>query len=248
MRNILVFQHVAWEPLGLLNPLLKQARFRIRYVNFERDPHAQPGLDGYSGIVILGGPMSVGQVADYPHLQYEQQIIREAIERDIPILGICLGAQLIAAALGATVGPNVEKEIGWYDIDLSDAGQSDPLLSTMRTRERIFQWHSDTFALPDGAVHLAGSTGCANQAFRYGDKVYGFQFHLEADAPTIERWLDAPVHRSELAASAGMIDPVRIRAETELQIARSEALARAVFSSFINLFAARRRFTRLPSR
>ena len=248
MRKILVFQHVAWELLGLLNPLLKQARFRIRYVNFDRHPHAQPGLDGYSGLVILGGPMNAGQVEDHPHLLYEQQIIREALERDIPVLGICLGAQLIAAALGATVGPSTQKEIGWYDIDLSAAGQSDPLLAIMRTRERIFQWHSDTFALPDGAVHLASSTGCTNQAFRYGDKVYGFQFHLEADEPTIERWLDVPAHRTELDASAGLIDPARIRAETPRQVARSEALAHAVFARFIDLFAARRRYTRLPSR
>ena len=236
MRRILVFQHVAWELLGTLNPLLKQAGFRIRYVNFERHPDAEPNLRKYNGLVVLGGPMNVDQVDEYPHLETETRLIRDAIARRIPVLGICLGAQLIAHALGARVYANGEKEIGWYDLSLTDTGREDPLLRGLGASERIFQWHGDTFDLPVGAEHLASSPTCTNQAFRYGDLVYGLQFHLEADQPMIERWLDVPVHREELAQLGGRIDPDQIRQETPTRIDHSMALSHKVFGAFIDLF------------
>ena len=105
------------------------------------------------------------------------------------MLGICLGAQLIAKTLGAAVYPNQEKEIGWYDVSPTDHAQNDPLLGPFSATEKIFQWHGETFDIPQSTRHLAFSSLCANQAFRYGDNVYGFQFHLEVDEPMIHRWL-----------------------------------------------------------
>jgi GMP synthase (glutamine-hydrolysing) len=249
MRRILVFQHVPHEPLGVLHAMLKRAGFRIRYVNFCRDPHACPGLEGYQGLIVLGGPMSANDDERFAHLATETEIIREAIARDMPVLGICLGAQLMARALGARIHRNPVKEIGWYTVEPTTAGREDPLLAAFAGPQRIFQWHGDTFDLPTGAVHLARSADCEHQAFRYGHKAYALQFHLEVDEPLIRRWLTVPTHRRELAALKGQICPERIRAETPELIAGSLALAERSFAAFIALFRLYRgRRRALPSR
>ena len=116
MKKVLVFQHVPYEILGTLDPLLRAAGYRIRYVNFGREPDAEPDIEKYQGLVVLGGPMNVDMVEKYPHLKTEVRLIKRAMELGIPILGICLGAQLIAKTLGAKVSKNPEKGIGWYDI------------------------------------------------------------------------------------------------------------------------------------
>src|SRR6185369_16369861 len=114
----------------------------------------------------------------------------------------------------------------------SDAGRQDPLLSCFGDSERIFQWHGDTFEIPRGAVHLASSDLCPNQAFRYGENAYGFQFHLEVDEPLIERWLTVPIHRAEIEALDGAIDPEEIRRETPLRIARARELSDRTFGEW----------------
>jgi GMP synthase (glutamine-hydrolysing) len=248
VRRILVCQHVAFEILGTLNPLFKSHGFRIKYVNFGRHPDAQPNLDGYDGLVILGGPMSADAVEQYPHLLTEMRLIENAIGRRMPILGICLGAQLVAQALGAEVHRNPEKEIGWYDLSLSEVGRSDPLFSHFRERERIFQWHGDTFDIPEGALHLASSPTCTNQAFRYQDHVYALQFHLEVDEHLIERWLTVPVHRAEIASLNGKVDPDAIRRETRERIARLKQLSDRTFREFIQHFGPATRRPRHPHR
>jgi GMP synthase (glutamine-hydrolysing) len=236
MKKLLVCQHVAHEILGTLNPLLKSAGFRIRYVNFARHPEAQPCLDGYDGIVILGGPMSANDTDRLPHLVTEMNLIEQAMQRNLPVLGICLGAQLIAKTLGAAVYPNHEKEIGWYDVSPTGEADSDPLLAEFRNREKLFQWHGETFDMPRSTRHLAFSALCANQAFRYGDNVYGFQFHLEVDEPMIHRWLRLAEHRNEFNALGGKIDPAHIHGETPEHIARLHQLSDRVFGEFIQLF------------
>src|SRR5262245_17436193 len=198
MRRLLVFQHVSFEILGTLHPLLKARGFRIRYANFGRHPEAQPEVGRYNGLVVLGGPMNVDDLERHPHLAVEVDLIRQAIEQGLPVLGICLGAQLIAKALGAPVSANGGKEIGWYEVSPTPAAKEDPLFRDFDEVEKIFQWHSDTFELPAGAVPLATSRACRRQAFRYGANVYGFQFHLEVDEPLIERWLTVPEHCAEL--------------------------------------------------
>jgi GMP synthase (glutamine-hydrolysing) len=236
VAKLLVCQHVPFEILGTLNPLLKEAGFRIRYVNFGRDPEAQPNLDGYDGVVILGGPMSVNDTRNHPHLRTELDLIRRAIDRRMPLLGICLGAQLIAKALGAGVSRSSQVEIGWYDIAPTADAVEDPLLRHFDPSERIFQWHSDSFELPTGAVSLATAPDCPNQAFRWGDNTYGFQFHLEVDEHLIERWLRVPVHQEQLRKLRGKIDPDAIRRETPQRIERTRQLSQRVFRAFIDKF------------
>lgn len=246
MRRLLVFQHVPFEILGIFHPMLKGRGFRIRYINFARHPNAQPNIDDYNGLVVLGGPMNVDQYTEFPHLRWEIDAIRRAVDRGMPVLGICLGAQMIARAFGAPVRAGPAPEIGWYEVAPTEHAATDPVLAALDAPQPIFQWHADMAELPDGAIHLARSEGCANQAFRLGDKVYGFQFHLEVDQPLIERWLDVPVHRAELVDLRGEIDPEEIRRQTQTHIAGSHALAHAVFSRFIDLFdlPSRRRLLR----
>ncbi|MCE7904046.1 MAG: type 1 glutamine amidotransferase [Gammaproteobacteria bacterium PRO9] len=160
MPRLLVFQHVPHEILGTLDPLLKDAGFRIRYVNFGRDPGAVPDLDGYDGLIVLGGPMNCDEVTRYRHLATEVGAIRTAVGDGKPVLGICLGAQLLARALGAPVTRNPRKEIGWYDLMPTDEGRQDPLFRHFDEVEKVFQWHGDTFAIPPGAMHLAHSEAC----------------------------------------------------------------------------------------
>ena len=246
--KLLVLQHVAHELLGTLNPLLKRAGFRIRYVNFARHPDARPSLDGYDGLIVLGGPMSVNDAARLAHLNTELRLIEEALRRDLPVLGICLGAQLIAKTLGAEVYPNPEKEIGWYDVSPTGHAGSDRLLLALQKTEKIFQWHGETFDIPRSTSHLAFSALCANQAFRYGNKVYGFQFHMEVDEPMIHRWLRVPENQTEIASLHGDRHVERICSETVANIARLSEISERVFRSFIELFGTDKKLRSLPSR
>lgn len=248
MRKLLVFQHVAFEILGTLNPLFKRSGFRIRYVNFGRHPDAQPSLEGYHGLVVLGGPMNASQAHQYPHLATEIKLIRQAIHKEIPVLGICLGAQLIAKALGAKVFQHHEKEIGWYQISPTKEGKKDSLLAHFQDTEKIFQWHGDSFDIPKKAVQLAVSPTCLNQAFRFGTNVYGLQFHLEVDEPLIERWLKVPMHKKEIEGLKGKIDPQVIRQETTFYIERLKRLSNRTFGEFIKLFGMEEKGKRLSSR
>jgi GMP synthase (glutamine-hydrolysing) len=246
--KILVFQHVPYEPLGTLDPLLKEAGFRIRYVNFGRNPEEIPQLDRYDGLIVLGGPMNSDQIDSYPNLRTEVRLIREAARNDMSVLGICLGAQLLAKALGGTVSRNIDREIGWYDVELTDAGVTDPVLGAFAPRQRVFQWHEDGIGLPADTVHLASSPASHVQAFRYGEHAYGFQFHLEVNAPLVERWLTVPDNRAILAAEAGRVDPEAVREETAQQIGALEAMSRETFSRWIDRFEFRPRKRALPSR
>ena len=247
--KILVFQHVPHEPLGTLDPLLKESGFRIRYVNFGRDPDLRPVLDKYAALIVLGGPMNADQIETHPNLVTEVAIIREALGRDMPVLGICLGAQLLAKALGGSVTRNPVREIGWYDVSLTEEGREDPVLSTFADRQTVFQWHEDGIRLPDtAAVHLASSPASAVQAFRCGEHAYGFQFHLEVDRSLIDRWLTVLGNRPLLSAERGRVDPDAIRRQTESCVDALEALSRRTFSRWIDRFELTPRRVALPSR
>ena len=248
MPRLLVFQHVAHEILGTLDPLLKKYGFRIRYVNFGRNNYKIPDLKNYNGLVILGGPMNVDQVEDYPYLIPEVEAIKKAIDLNMPILGICLGSQLLAKALGSKVYKNKIKEIGWYKVSLTKEGTKDSLLGNFGNSEQIFQWHGDTFDIPKGAVCLANSDLCKHQAFRYGDKIYGFQFHLEVDQPMIERWLVMPDNKKEIEETNGLIDPDLIKDQTPKLIKRLHELSLTTFFKFIELFGVVQKKEVLPSR
>ncbi len=156
-----------------------------------------PPLDDFDTLVVMGGPMGVNEMERYPHLRIGSRLIREAINRGMKILGVCLGAQMVAYCLGSEVYLGPEKEIGWYSIELTGDGLKDPLMRKLAIHPRVgdfwrkfkvFHWHGDTFDLPLGAVLLASSERYKNQAFRYGDKFYGFQFHIEVTKDMLLEW------------------------------------------------------------
>lgn len=249
MRKLLVFQHVPYEPLGLLDGYLRDAGFRVRYLNFQRQPEARADVGRYHGLVVLGGPMSANQTERFAHLRYEQEAIGDAVRRGLPVLGICLGAQLMAVGLGGRSLPGAAVELGWSRVEPTAEGVEDPLIAHLHGGQRIFQWHSDTFTLPPAAVHLARSAGCEHQAFRVGDTAYGFQFHLEADRPLITRWVGNEAHVRELERLGGRrVDRAAIADETRRYLNRAERTGRAVFGEFIERFYRRRRRRALPSR
>ena len=233
MARILVFQHVAAEPLGTLDPMLRDRGHRIRYVNFHREPDARPDIGRYHGLIVLGGPQMPDEGSKYPHLDVEMRCIEQALARDIPVLGICLGAQLLAYALGGGVRPMLEWEIGWYDLIPTHQAAADPLFCALTESRPVFQWHGYTFDLPDGAVHLARSNSCENQAFRYGRHAYGLQCHLELDERLINRWLNYPEYQEDLATYGRAGDGDFIREQTHRLIAQSIELSYQVFGNFL---------------
>lgn len=248
MSRLLVFQHVAAEPLGTLDARIRARGHRIRFHNFQRDPDAQPSVDRYRGLIVLGGPMNVDEQHRYPHLKTELKAIEAALRQGKPVLGICLGAQLLAHVLGGPVRRHERHEIGWYDLHTTDAGRSDPVLGVLGEQAPVFQWHGRTYGLPGGAVHLARTETCEQQAFRWDQNAYGFQFHLEADAAMIERWLTIPAYREELEAAGLGHDAESIRASTGEAITRMQPLAESVFNGFLDLVGRPGRRVVLPSR
>ena len=248
MPRLLVFQHVAAEPLGTLDPLIRRRGHRIRFKNFDRHPDAQLNVDRYRGLVVLGGPMNVEDHPHRPHLANEMRAIERMLKQGKPVLGICLGAQLLAHVLGAPVSRNEVPEIGWYPLQKTEAGHADPVLEPLQLDTPVFQWHGCHFDIPRDAVHLARSAQCEQQAFRYGDNAYGFQFHLEMDEQLVERWLANPMYRDELAASGLAHDEHAIRAQTRQHIAAMQQQADAVFNNFLDLVGRPQRRYTLPSR
>jgi GMP synthase (glutamine-hydrolysing) len=231
----MVFQHVPYEPLGTLDPLIRSRKHRIRYVNFGREPDAEPNIQGYDALIILGGPMNIGEEEEYPHLNVEKQVIQQAMALDVPILGICLGAQLIASACGGRVYKANEKEIGWTNLSPTTAGLEDPIVKHFVTEQNIFQWHGFTFDLPNDASLLVKGEQVTNQAFKVKENVYGFQFHLEASLPLIKRWLKLPQHLEELGLENAHQQVETVWGETLEHIDNSLSLSRKVFSQFLTL-------------
>ena len=191
MKKVLTFRHVPHEGLGTIEPFLKRAMVQIEYCDLFRANHIPDTPDKYDFIISMGGPMNVDETECYPFLKAERAFISNAIQAGKPVLGICLGAQLIARALEARVYPGPQKEIGWHSIQLSKAGKEDRVFGAMEISEPVvFQWHGDTFDLPKGAALLASSAFFPNQAFRFKNSVYAFQFHIEVTRDMIADWLE----------------------------------------------------------
>jgi len=235
MSRFLVFQHVAAAPLGSLDCLLRRRGHRLRFVNFERDPAARPEVERYDGLIVLGGAANVDEQDRRDHLSTELRCIESALKRELPVLGICLGAQLLAHALGAPVQRLPTPEIGWHRIETTAAGRSDALMAPLGLGAPVFQWHGCGFGLPAGAVQLASSRGCEQQAFRYGARAYGLQFHLEASSALIRRWLQTPAYAEDLRDGGHADEGAAILADTRRLVHAQQARAEAVFSRFLDL-------------
>lgn len=181
-------QHVPFEGLGNIENRAKQNNHETKAVRLYAGENL-PDIDEVDFLIVLGGPMNVHEEDHFPFLSREKKFIELAIKREIPVLGICLGAQLIADVLGAKVYPNRQKEIGWHPVETNDQSTS-PFAQGLPNTFTTFHWHGDTFDLPEGAKHLASTTACRNQAFSYGSKVLGLQFHLEATLESIQLMIE----------------------------------------------------------
>ena len=198
----LIIQHVAGEGPGLLYDLLAAGGWKIELQCMDQPKAELPSkLKGYDCFIILGGPMGAYEEDTYPYLYQVQELVRQAAATRTPTLGICLGGQLIARALGATVGPNRVKEIGWYPLELTLLGRNSPLFAGMPQQFPVFQWHEDTFALPAGASLLARGKGCINQAFVYAECLWALQFHPEVTPAMVREWTQ--LYRDELLEFGG---------------------------------------------
>ena len=252
MKPVIAVQHVPHEGLGTIADALARGEIEFTIVDVFGAPSPQPSPKGrgsgqpefdprdWSGLIVMGGPMNVDQTDRFPALADEVRWLQLAVEARLPVLGVCLGSQLLAKALGSKVYANPIKEIGWYDVELLPAAEEDALFQGLAKpsaggrRIGVFQWHGDTFDLPAGAVQLARSEQCENQAFRFGESAYGLQFHMEVTAGIIEDWLCEDGNCGELA-ELSYIDPAAIREQTPKRLPPMEALGRVVFDRFVEM-------------
>jgi GMP synthase (glutamine-hydrolysing) len=230
MGEVLVFQHDPFEDLGFFAEVLEKQGTSFRTIRLFHGEMPAEDWEQASALIILGGPMSVSDEEQYPFLRWEKTIIRAAIDEAVPLLGVCLGAQLIAAALGSAVYRGSVKEIGWYPIGVTPYGQVDSSLGYIPENAVVFQWHGDGFGLPAGALRLASSAYFENQAFRLGKNIYGLQFHLEMTAEMIGRWVD---ERSKDLAQVPYIHPDKIVRDTQIYLPSLKYYAEKFLSEFI---------------
>ena len=228
--QVLIIKHVEIEGPGLIEYCLDQKR--ISYQVLCLDSGIQiPKPDDFTHIIILGGPMNVYEEDQYPFLKQEDLFIKEAIQRGKSLLGICLGAQLIAKALGAKVFKAPVKEIGWYDVSLTRIGSIDPFFSHLPRIFPVFQWHGDTFAIPHNAILVATSPLVPHQAFRYGDNAYGLQFHLEVTQDIIREWMESYEEEFE-EPHPPLLSKQKILADTQAKIEAYKRMGMTFLKNF----------------
>lgn len=192
--KVVVIMHAESEGPGTLREFLESRHARIHIVRLHAGDRFPGEREGFGAVVTMGGPMNVYEEDKYPFLRDETIFLQRAISSGVPILGICLGAQMIAKACGAPVRKAPISELGWNDVCLTDAGRYDGLFQGLPETLRVFQWHEDTFEVPSGGSLLAISKQCPHQAFRYGN-AYGLQFHVEVTREMLIEWFEASGER-----------------------------------------------------
>jgi len=233
MTEILIFKHVQFEGPGTLAEPLKALGIKYREVNLY-EGGAPKNLEGCGGLIIMGGPMNVYEETEYPFLKDEDKLIKEALAKKLPMIGVCLGAQLMAKAAGAKVTKGQKKEIGWYPLHLTKEATADPAFKMLPKEIEIFQWHGDTFEIPKGAVRLASSKLFPNQAFRIGENAYAFQFHIEVTEAIIKEWIE--INGTELEGVRDYIDSKKVLAESKQKASELKKLADNIYKGLFDIF------------
>jgi len=231
MKPIYVFRHLAWEGPGYLATFLERRGVAQRLVAIDEGAALPRTVDGASALVFMGGPMSVND--PLPWIDQECRLIREAMGRGMPVLGHCLGGQLIAKALGATVRANPVREIGWFPVEQRPEGRDNPWLNNLPPRFEVLHWHGETFSIPEGATPLLRSEHCANQAFSIGSAL-ALQFHVEMTEEIVEQW--ATLNRDDLAQPSQTVQtPDQLRENLSARIAALNSLADPIYSRWLDL-------------
>ncbi len=227
MKRVVAIRHLAFEDIGSIAAILEARGCGVVYLDAGVTDLSMR-LDADDALIVLGGPIGAYEDDRYPFLSDELRLIEHALKRQLPVLGICLGAQLLARALGARVYPGAGREIGIAPIDLTADGEAS-CLKHLAPDHLVFHWHGDTFDLPDGAVRLASTATTLNQAFSHGDKVLGLQFHIEAEAQKIERWLIG--HTCELGIAG--LDVVALRNDLRRQLPEVKRKGRSAIAQWL---------------
>ena len=231
MRQALVIRHVACEDLGTLAGVLQQRGLVVRYVEAGSDDLGQLNPLAPGVLIVLGGPIGVYQEQDYPFLTDELRVLERRLAADLPTLGICLGAQLMARALGATVYAGPRKEIGWAPLQLSEAGRRSCLVRLAKREAAVLHWHGDTFDMPAGATHLASTPAYDNQAFAWGTRGLALQCHVEVTARGLERWFLS--HAYEIDHTPGL-SIGQLRKDTQCYAPRLQVRAACCWHTWLN--------------
>ena len=230
-KTVNVIRHLAFEDLGSFSSVLQAHGYKINYVDAGYDDLSQ--IDALSDglLVILGGPISVNDTAMFPFLDEEIRLLKQRIAADKPTLGICLGAQMIARALGARIYPGDEKEIGWYDLSLTAAGEQSALRYLDAKHCSMLHWHGETFELPVGAALLASSEKFPHQAFSYGKNILALQFHPEVTQRSMEKWFIG--HIGEIMQT-DEVSVEKLREDTHRYANQLEMQGELFFNSWFN--------------
>jgi GMP synthase (glutamine-hydrolysing) len=232
--RLAVLQHVACEHPGVFSEVIAERGVESQAVELD-EGEPLPDWRELDAVVVMGGPMGAGDDGEHPWLAAEKEWIGEAVEAGRPVLGVCLGVQLLAAALGARVYEAPEPEVGLLDVELTPAGRDDPLFAGIDDPIVSLQWHGDTFDLPEGAVRLASSPMAANQAFRAGERAYGVQFHLEVTGEMAREWGEIPAYRDSLAEALGDRDGAAFIAAVERRAGDLHPPARRLFANWLEI-------------
>ncbi|MEM6587878.1 MAG: type 1 glutamine amidotransferase [Pseudomonadota bacterium] len=229
--HILVLQHASVEHPGVFRDFLKRDGHTWDAIELD-EGESLPGLDGYDALWVLGGPMDVWQEDQHPWLKGEKAIIREAVlERELPFLGLCLGHQLLAEALGGKVGPSKIPEIGVMEVNVTE---QEPLFSGMPKTLECLQWHSaEVTDMPEGARVLAASPACAVQAMAWKDHAYALQFHMEVEGDTVANWADIPEYAGALEKAMGDGAVGRLEAECAQRMEMFNAMAEQLYGNWV---------------
>ncbi len=229
--RLLVLQHAGCEPPGVYEDVMRERAIAFERVVLDAAP-ALPDWRGFGGIVAMGGAMGAYEDEEHPWLAAEKRLIAEAVRGGMPYWGVCLGAQLLASALGAEVRAGPAPELGVMYVELTDAAAEDPVFAGAPARFSTLQWHGDTYSLPDGAVRLARSERYEQQAFALG-AAYAVQFHLEVDGALAAEWMEVPEYVAELEQLDGPQAPARMLAEVRAAEAETVPLARELFTRWL---------------
>lgn len=245
--RILVFQHIVVEHPGVLRDFMAADGVAWDAVELDLgDP--VPPLDDYDALLVMGGPMDVWEEEKHPWLVLEKAAIREAVrERHMPFLGVCLGHQLLADALGGEVGPMAQPELGILEVELTTEATRDPLFSNLPRRSSALQWHgAEVQRVPPGGTVLARSPACAVQAFRAGPAAWGIQYHVELTPRTVPEWTRVPAYRQSLQDALGASALDALKAEAAMHMEAFHRDARRLYDNFLRLVRAKRGHSGVP--
>ena len=230
--KVLIIENAAGEGPGILQDILSNRGWSIQNIQLHRGKTIPTNWQVFNLLIIMGGPMNVYEEDKYPYLREETILLRDALNRAIPVLGFCLGSQLMAKACGSKVFKGHIKEIGWYSVSLTEDGKKDPLLRGLPEEFPVFQWHGDTFQIPENGIGLIKSDQYPNQSMRIGEMAYGFQFHFEITQKMIEDWLQAGKKEIKALNLTGLHE--KVLKDSSYYLPKTHAVAEIFLNNYLD--------------